>query len=133
MREFLEFHDSDLVAVERTDDGLRVELLGYVHRWSDGKGTGWTARIDITLAGGMGTVGSRLPIEIGDGAVSVDADEIANFLELPFERAGACRVTLQTVDGETHVLTANKIRIERRSDGTFIEVLPADENPDASG
>jgi hypothetical protein len=133
MREFLEFHDSELVAVVRTDEGLRLELLGYIHRWSNGRGTGWTFPIEIVLTGGAGAVASQLPIEIGDGAVSVDEIEILGMVELPFDRAGDCRVTIQTVDGGTHVLTGSQIRIDRGSDGTFIEMLPAEFNPDVAG
>lgn len=130
MREFLEFHDSELRGAQRSGSDLRLELLAYVHRWIDGEGTGWTFPATIVLRGAKGQVESALPVNIANGTFTVEGVEFDNLIELPFSRSGPTEFTLVTVDGKTFVVTSAGIRIGRAAEGKFIEALPASFNPD---
>jgi len=106
---WVEFHDSELLAVESVDADVEVRLDAYVHAWDDSvqppRGTGFMQRVGIRLTDSHGpTIADRLPVTLDGGAIVIGEtnqqteETHREVVPLPFAtaRCGMLRLELAT-------------------------------------
>jgi hypothetical protein len=137
MSDWLELHDSRLVAMEHLGAMVRLWLDGYVHRWELAAGgwlgTGWARAVKITMDGVTTPVVSlKLPVEIAGGVLQYGNINRDNALPLPLATSQAASLRLQIAadEGEFRI-DGRGLRIEAEGEARFIENLPADLRPNA--
>ncbi len=134
MTDWLEFHDSTLIAVVARETQVELLLDAYIHRWkrldADWRGTGWMQSVRIVVDNAIGPVGAPLlPIEIADGRVQLGTAAPGDPVRLPLHASGRIGIWLQLTSAGVVALTGTAMRIEAAGDARFIEELPADMRP----
>jgi len=135
---FLEFHDSDLLAVDSLVGATVVRLVAYVHQWersgdSGSRGTGWMQPCILKLVSAqVETSPTTLPSSLSDGVLrsptGVGSD---GTLTLPSVIEGPCTLELETTEGERLRAVAASVTLEPSGPAVFVEDLPADMAPDS--
>lgn len=96
----IEFHDSVVHAVRVVGSDTVVEMTVYVHA-SDGRpgvdaGAGWYQPAEMLLVGvSVDEHPQTAPLEVDEGAVTVEADRFENLVPMPFDRVGLVTVELR--------------------------------------
>jgi hypothetical protein len=133
---WIEFHDSTLMAIRRSPDSGEIELVAYVHRWellgNQWRGTGWEQPVRMTMRNAVGpSVVLALPTDISDGRLRANGLTSEDLVPLPFESPGDFALMLQLVDGSMINITGRGLRVEGLGDARFVENLPEDMKPHA--
>jgi hypothetical protein len=128
MNAAIEFHDSDVTAIELAGDSVVVRLLAYVHR-SDGipgkdAGTGWTQAVEMVFAGGVvEDQPTSLPCGLYDGQVSGGA-ELDGMVSLPTSIKSTVRFEALTSCSEQLTVRGTGLEVVPVAEGKFIETFP---------
>lgn len=136
MPNWIEFHDSRLLAVRQTGTTCELGLDAYVHRWDQRgvqwQGTGWIQAVRMVAHNAeiLALVPS-LPADIADGHVRSRDTTHDNLLPLPVEYAGDFKLSLQCSDGRVFDMTGVGLEVYAVGEARFVEVLPEDMRPNA--
>lgn len=128
MNAAVEFHDSQVVAVEHRADAVVVRLAAYVHR-SDGRpgyniGTGWTQEVEMMFASGVvEALFAELPCTLSDGRVSGGA-EFAGMVPLPALVQSPVRFEALGQDGAWLVVRGAGLEVVAVAEAVYVEVFP---------
>jgi hypothetical protein len=123
-RQAIEFHDSDLLAIERDSQGNGILILdAYVHRQSRGEGGMQKIRIVIDSMQLVGDTGP-LPAGIYDGSLTVDGSALEDLLPFPCEHQGDLNLTLSFLyDARTISISGDRLSVGPDGDFRFVEPL----------
>jgi hypothetical protein len=134
LSQWLELHDSDLVAINGVGDDVIVELHGYIHAWErhDDRwaGTGSTQSVSIRVMGGQparAAVGET--VRLSGGTLDVGS-VFENLVPIPLASSHATRLRLCLVTGETLEFTGHSVHVAAHGDAVFVEHLPDHLRPD---
>ncbi|QSQ25831.1 hypothetical protein JY651_13255 [Pyxidicoccus parkwayensis] len=100
----VEFHDSWVEAIDRTDEAVVLRLEVYLHV-SDGRpgqdpGTGWMQQATLTI--GSGSIASAplaANMRISDGSIQVGEEYFGNLAPVPFKHSGAVTLRFEGAEG----------------------------------
>jgi hypothetical protein len=126
----LEFHDSDLTALEVDDDRVTLRFAAaYIHR-SEGvpgvdRGTGWTQEASVALAraklAGVVRLGSP---SLADDEVSLGDRHFAGLVPASLSYVGPVSVALLFLDGSRLRIDAEELHCELIGEPTYVEEFP---------
>jgi len=134
LKTWIEFHDSELTAVNETNHGVTVDLDAYVHRWESSgdswHGTGWMQPVRILISGAAHErLAAVLPLGVSDGRLRVGAITHLNVVPLPFDALDAVGLWLQLVNADIVEIEGAGVTVEPCGEASFVEDLPADLRP----
>jgi hypothetical protein len=126
----LEFHDSELCAIEIESDRLALRFApAYVHR-SDGvpgvdPGTGWTQNVTMQLVRFQlsGTVRLGLA-SLADGEISLGGEGPADLVAVPLSYVGPVSLRLVFLDDSRLEIVAEELQCVPTSEATYFEEFP---------
>jgi hypothetical protein len=131
---WIEFHDSTLTRINRTDQQCQLVLDAYVHRW-EARGDEWTGTglmqvVHIIVGDPFGPLASTpvLPALISDGRIRA-GDATYDLVPLPFEASSDVDLWLQIDTIGTVAITGHGVRVEAVGEGRYVEDLPAEWRP----
>jgi hypothetical protein len=124
----LELHDSDVISVESTSDGIMVRLAAYVHR-SDERpgidaGVGVSQTVELKFTSGI--IEKRLgqmPCTLWDGCV-LGTSAFEGMIPIPTSLSGAITFEAEGVDGTQLVIRALGLDVTATSEPVYIEDFP---------
>jgi hypothetical protein len=127
----IEFHDSQLLAVNVRDAVVELRLAAYVHAWDSGReirrGTGWIQPVSITLTGAHASaVKEPLPVDISGGDLTIGAQDLDSLVPLPFAAAERAVLRLELTTGQTFEAAGITVEVKATGPARYIEDLPAD-------
>jgi hypothetical protein len=122
----LEFHDSEVSAIQSRDESLSVAFsAAYVHH-SEGvpgvdPGSGYVQALEMLLqqVSWSGSLGSCLG-RLSDGHISVGGQRLS-LVPLPYESGESIKVELVFQNGETLNATAAQVHIGFTGEPRFVE------------
>jgi hypothetical protein len=133
---WIEFHDSTLTRIDRTDQQCQLVLDAYVHRW-EARGDGWTGTglmqvVHIIVGNSFGPLASTpvLPAVISDGRMRA-GDVTYDLVPLPLVASSEVDLSLQLDTVGTVAITGHGVRVEAVGEGRYVEDLPAEWRPNA--
>lgn len=131
---WLEFHDSDIKAIEAIGDVVEVRLAAYVHQWErtpEGpKGTGWIVPVCIRVTRADVPSAIEMPAEVWSGEVWSGGQRI-DLVPLPFDASGDVGLTAEMRSGARLELRGNAISaFEVPGESRYVERLADDLMPD---
>lgn len=134
---WIEFHDSELVAVSSVDADVHLDLNAYVHAWSvigdERHGTGWIQPVRITVVGARDSqIPQVLPLGISDGEIILPAVVHRNSVPLPFTAAETIVLRLRFTTGEESEWTGAAAKVAATGSARYVEDLPSDFWPGVS-
>jgi hypothetical protein len=128
MPDFLEFHDSTIVALSTDQLSLQIGMDAYVHRWQsvEGRwtGRGWVQSVRITVSAPTGLPQLELPATLASGSVELSGCTYGNLLPLPYQESGRVRVKLELATGEVIEVVGLDFAAQAAGEGRFVEDLP---------
>ncbi|HYV17947.1 MAG TPA: hypothetical protein VFC25_02825 [Verrucomicrobiae bacterium] len=128
MSDHVEFHDSDLLAVEQVGRQVRISLDAYVHRWEqvDGcwKGTGWLQRVTAVLDDSQASGIPEVPVELSDGVLRTGSATYDGLVPLPFSSSEPASLELTLQTGAQFRVAGVSIAITSTSEARYLEDLP---------
>ena len=138
MTQYLEFHDSVLIAFSATKAHAELLLDAYIHRWQkvDGEwaGTGWMQSVRIAVSHPIGQLTAPvLPADISDGRLSVGTKVPVHLVPFPLEASAAVGLRLQLTTAEVIELGGSRVRVQAAAEARFVEDLPAAMRPPDAG
>jgi hypothetical protein len=114
----VELHDSKLVAIRHTPEGVTLELRpSYVRR--DGKG--WRQNADIQVVGASVGNTVAVPVRIADGELKIPRGPYHNLLMLPLSEPGPVQMKLALESGELIELHGAAIAVHMLGEPVFVE------------
>src|SRR5688572_8842994 len=118
----IEFHDSEIVRVDRAGEDVELELLAYIHQ-STGRpgvdpGTGWTQSAVLRVRGASGQASG--PFMIFDGSLLVGKALYENVVPASLDVVASCRLKLSGPDGDID-LEGHAVTIELMGEPRFVE------------
>lgn len=127
----VDFHDSEVVAIEHAARNLVVVLNGYIHQWEydeagGGKGSGWTQLVRLQLEAGRGAGSVRLPARVSDGELVARGSTLKNLVPLPYKCIGPIELHLSTPAGDQVSVLADSISVCAEGEATLVEALTDD-------
>lgn len=119
MTEAMEFHDSDVAAVEIANGALRIEF-SEAYIWAEKKG--WGQRAILTLEKGK-VLGQPLkfPVTISEGLLKSHKEQFNNIVPLPFSKTGKFSGDFSFTNGEVLKVIGQNPRVELEGKRRFIE------------
>jgi hypothetical protein len=133
---WVEFHDSELLAVESVDADVEVRLDAYVHAWDDRvqppRGTGFMQRVGIRLTDSHAPIADRLPVTLDGGAIVIGEtnqqteETHREVVPLPFTTARSAMLRLELVTGQIVEIVGATVTVSAAGPARYVEDLPAD-------
>jgi hypothetical protein len=125
----LELHDSVVMSVEQTREGVVVRLAAYVHR-SEGRpgidaGVGVSQMVDLTFADGI--VEKRfdqLPCTLWAGRIFFGTAALDELIPIPTSLTGALRFEAEGQDGGQLIIRSSGLDVVATSEGVYVEEFP---------
>jgi len=135
LSQWLELHDSDLVAITNVGNDLVVELRGYIHAWErrDDRwaGTGSMQSVSIrVLAGKTSWVAPFKAVALSGGTLDV-GKVFENLIPIPLVANHSTRLRLSLPAGETVEVAGDGVHVAAHGEAVFVEHLPDHLRPDA--
>ena len=126
----LEFHDSELAALEIGDESVTLRFApAYVHR-SQGtpgvdRGTGWSqdATVSLKKARLTGILRLGLP-SLADGEAALGDQRCAGLLPAPLSYVGPVTMLLVFLDDSRLLITAEELHSNLVGEPTYVEDFP---------
>jgi hypothetical protein len=115
----VEFHDSSVERLRSAGRDAVLEMTVYVHG-STGRpgvdaGTGWYQDAEVIVSDavlGQVPAPSDWPLDLYDGAITVDRERFGNVVPLPFDRTGQATVEMELKDdARQFVVSGSRVRI----------------------
>jgi len=127
----LEFHDSELTAVDQASRAVTVQFNGNVLQWeyegaSGAQGTGWAQRVRIHFEKARVAALPQLPARVSDGEIVAEGSTLNNIVPLPYKCRGVIALHLTTTSGGTLSVLVESIIVTAEGDPTFVETLTDD-------
>jgi hypothetical protein len=131
MREAIELHDSKVLSLDKTDNGICLTVDAYIHRAPEKRGergTGWSQEVEFCFVGAHAVeFEANLPLWIMDGTIS-GSESLDNLIPLPCEINGDLQFEVHGAEGRL-LIRATQLRILRIGEPRFTEETPADFYP----
>jgi hypothetical protein len=133
--DWLEFHDSRLIAIKQAGTDVEIDLEAYVHRWDplgdSWRGTGWILPLRMYLTNVFKDPGvPTLPVDIAEGKIRLDGTMHKNMVRIPFEASQVVELSLHLVGDFMLEVSGRGARVESLGDARYVEELPVDMMPD---
>ena len=130
IRSWIEFHDSEFVAVTSVTPRVELILNGYVHVWEivgDSRhGSGWMQSIRVSLGGSHYAHRPLASVDIDSGELIVGTVVHSNLVPLPTRSSEAAQLRLEFMDATILELRGTGIEVEAAGPGRYVEDLPLD-------
>ena len=130
IRCWIEFHDSELVAVTSVTPRVELILNGYVHVWEIAgdhrRGSGWMQSIRISVGGSHYAHRSLASVDIDTGQLIVGSAVHSNSVPLPTRSLEAAHLRLEFMDGTLLELRGIGVEVDAAGPGRYVEELPPD-------
>jgi hypothetical protein len=127
---WIEFHDSQLLAVNVIDSGVELQLAAYVHAWETNgdvrRGTGWVQPVRIRLIDARSpAIAEGLPLFLDGGEIMAGEQSHRECVPLPFIATQPAVLRLEFTAGHMIEVTAAKLEISATGPARYVEDLPA--------
>ena len=123
----IELHDSVVERLEPRGEGLAIHFShAYIHRSSGepgiDSGTGWSQRAVLLIqSAAVSGAEPALPAKISTGELSVSETRLPNVVPLPFDHAGAVKLSLVLSTGRSLVISGAGASLCLVGEPRFIE------------
>lgn len=137
---WVEFHDSELLAMQAVGADVEARLDAYVHAWDDSvqppRGTGFVQRVHITLTDSHApTIADQLPVSLDGGAIAIGQanqqtqETHRELVPLPFTAARSAMLRLELATGHIVEIVGATVTVTAAGPARDVEDLPADRWP----